>query len=144
VNPISTDLLEEYSRGGRSKPRGPPSSSDPGSGVTPGKLLRLWLRSPWDDYAAVRSVSGEPSIAYRRGAYFQKATIRAFPNPGSVELLQGLSGIQHPNIATVYDVYCFGNKIFTASEYLELSLSDLDFKSFPFQEWEIATTIAEV
>jgi len=144
MKPISTDVWEGFSRGDRSRPDGPPSSPDTGSAVTPGKLLRLWLRSPWEDYTSVRSVSGEPSLAYRRGAYFQKATIRAFPNSGSVGLLQSLSGIQHPNIAKVYDVYCCNDKIFTVSEYLELSLVDLGLQSFPFYEWEIATIIAEV
>jgi hypothetical protein len=144
MKPISSDAWEKFLRSDRSKPEGPPSSSDTGSAITPGKPLRLWLKSPWEDYTSVRSVSGEPSLAYRRGAYFQKATIRAFPNSGGIGLLQSLSGIQHPNIAKLYDVYCCNNKIFTASEYLELSFVDLYFQSFPFDEWEIATIIAEV
>jgi len=48
------------------------------------------------------------------------------------------------NIANIYDVYCHDNKMFIASECLELSLADLDFPSFEFEEWEIATIIAEV
>jgi len=76
--------------------------------------------------------------------YFHRATIREFPNSGGMQLLQALSGIEHPNIAKVYDVYCYDNKIFTASEYLELSLTDINFQSFPFEEWEVATVIVEV
>jgi serine/threonine protein kinase len=89
-------------------------------------------------------VSTESPLAYRRGGYFQIVVIRAFPNSGGIGLLQALAGIQHPNVAKVYDVYCYDNKIFTVSEYLELSLVDLEFQSFPFEEWEIATIIAEV
>lgn len=144
MNPISSDILEEYSGGDHSKPERPLSSPGPGSVVTPGRLLRLWLKSPWEDYTSVRSMSGEPSLACRRGANFQKATIRAFPNSGGIGLLQSLSCIQHPNIAKVYDVYCCDTKIFAALEYFELSLLDLDFQSFPLEEWEVATIIAEV
>lgn len=142
AKPMPTDLLEQYSKGEASRPEspGPPSPSDP----LPGKLLRLWLRPPWEDYTSLRPVSREPSMAYRRGAYFQKAAIRVFPNSGGIGLLQTLSDIQHPNIAKFYDVYCCDNKIFIASEYLELSLMDLDFQSFPAAEWEIATIIFEV
>ncbi|KAH6670154.1 hypothetical protein B0J14DRAFT_445293, partial [Halenospora varia] len=109
-----------------------------------GKLQRLWLRSPWEDYTLVRPASTEPSLASRQGMYFHRATVREFPNSGGVQLLQALSGIDHPNIAKVYDVYCYGNKIVTASEYLELSLTNIDFQSFPFEEWEVATVIVEV
>jgi hypothetical protein len=87
---------------------------------------------------------GESSLAYRKGGYFQKATIRTFPSPGSVRILQRLSDVQHPNIADIYDVYCHEDKLFTATEYLELSLSELDFQTFELEEWEIATIIAEV
>jgi hypothetical protein len=145
VKPIFTDLLVEYSKGYRSKSEEPlVSASDPGSEVTPRKLLRLWLRSPWEDYTLVRAVSTESSLVYRQGAYFQTATVRTFSTSRGVEVLQALSGIQHPNIAKVYDVYCYDNKLFIVSEYLPLSLVDLDFHSFPFEEWEIATMIIEV
>ncbi|XMA20303.1 hypothetical protein WAI453_013094 [Rhynchosporium graminicola] len=41
-------------------------------------------------------------------------------------------------------MYYYGNKISIASEYLELSLADTSFLSFPFDEWEVATIITEV
>jgi serine/threonine protein kinase len=137
MSPMSTDLPLRSSR-----LDGPRLLSD--SGSMPGTLLRLWLRPPWDDYISVCSPNGETSIACRRGSYFQRAFIREFPSLGGLELLQSLSTIQHPNIASIYDVYCAENKIFTATEYMELSLTDLQFHSFPFQEWEIATIIFEV
>ena len=144
VKRISTNLLEEYSKGELPNPHEQPLSPDLESRGTQGKLLRLWLRSPWEDYTLVRPASTEPSLASRQGMYFHRATIREFPNSGGMQLLQALSGIEHPNIAKVYDVYCYDNKIFTASEYLELSLTDINFQSFPFEEWEVATVIVEV
>ena len=144
VKRIYTDLVDEFSKGELSHALEGPLSPYPESVRSPGKLLRMWLRSPWDDYTLIRSGSVEPSLASCPGKYFSRATIREFPNPGSMELLQALSGIEHPNIAAIYDVYCHGDKIFTASEYLELSLADTNFLSFPFEEWEIATIITEV
>lgn len=58
--------------------------------------------------------------------------------------MQALSSIQYPNIAKLYDVYLYDNKIFVASEYLELSLAELNYHSFLFKEWEIATVTNEV
>jgi hypothetical protein len=140
VKPFSADVLEKSSKNNHVQSEALLPS--PKSDVTPGKLLRLWLRSPWEDYTRVQS--REPSFACRKGAYFHKATIRAFPNSGGIQLLQAFSSFRHPNIANVYDVYCYDNSIFVASEYLELSLNELDFHFFLFAEWEIATIIVEV
>ncbi|CZT07747.1 uncharacterized protein RCO7_11237 [Rhynchosporium graminicola] len=144
VKRIYTDLVDEFSRGELSHALEGPLSPYPGSVRSPGKLLRMWLRSPWNDYTLIGSGSVEPSLVSCQGKYFSRATIREFPNPGSMELLQALSEIEHPNIAAIYDVYCYGNKISIASEYLELSLADTSFLSFPFDEWEVATIITEV
>lgn len=86
----------------------------------------------------------EPVLTCRYGTYFHKASIRAFQSSGGIGLLQTLSNIQHPNIAKLYEVYLFRDKIFVASEHLSLSLAELNLPSFPFDEWEIATVITEV
>lgn len=113
--------------------------------ITPG-LLRVWLKSPWANYDAVgrRSLSGGVALAHRKSGYFSKAAIRAFPGPGSVSMLQRLSNIRHPNLASIYDVYSYKGNIFVATEYLEITLKELGFDQFLLQEWEIATIIAEV
>jgi serine/threonine protein kinase len=112
-----------------------------------GSLLRVWwLLSPWEHYTSVEqlSSSGGSTLVYRNGAYFSKATMRVFPYPRNIQSLQLLSDIRHPNIAKIYDVYCHEGRLFVATEYLELSLPDLDFHLFEMEEWEIATIIAEV
>jgi hypothetical protein len=156
VKPIPTDLFQEYFRRERpSEPKKSPST-DPGTPgeLTQGSLLRIWLKPPWDDYAGTGSerdsvllgstATAEPVLACHRKTYFSKASIRAFQSSGGVTVLQALSSIQHPNIAKLYDVYLYDDKIFVASEYLELSLAELNFHSFPFEEWEIATVTNEV
>lgn len=152
VKPISTDLLQEYSHHSEPGPRDSPSSTDSGAGLTPRHLLRIWLRPPWDDYVGGGlpedqtdfCSTAEPVLACRRGTYFRKASIRTFRSSGGVKLLQVLSNIQHPNIATLYDIYLHQDMIFFASEHLSLSLSDIDFRTFPCEEWEIATVVCEV
>ncbi|KAH8674848.1 hypothetical protein BGZ60DRAFT_372764, partial [Tricladium varicosporioides] len=52
--------------------------------------------------------------------------------------------VQHPNIADILDVYFYDGKLCIVSEYLEVSLLDLEFKRLAPEEWEIATIIAEV
>jgi serine/threonine protein kinase len=130
VKPISVDVLEELAKDNRIKSE--VLLSSPKSDVTPGKFLRLWVRSPWEDYTCVQS--RDPSFAFRNRAYFQKTKIRAFPNSSGIQLLQLFSSFRHPNIANVYDVYCYDDSIFVALEYLELSLNELDFHSFLFAE----------
>jgi hypothetical protein len=147
VKPISTNLGAEYSKAasGVYRDRSPREISN--GAATPVRLLRVWLKSPWNDYSSIRTLSssGESQLAYRKGGYFQKATIKVFScSGGSVRILQQLSHIQHPNLATIYDVYCYEDKICTAIEYLELSLAELDFEYFELEEWEVATIIAEV
>jgi hypothetical protein len=116
------------------------------TGTTWKSLLRVWLISPWEDYTSAEqlSSSGGSTLACRKGAYFSKATIRVFPYPRNVQVLRLLSDIRHPNLAKIYNLYCYEGKLFVATEYLELSLSDLDFHNFEVDEWEIATIIAEV
>ncbi|KIM93506.1 hypothetical protein OIDMADRAFT_80273, partial [Oidiodendron maius Zn] len=118
-----------------------------------GSLLRIWLKPPWDDYASpglerddivLISTATTPVLVCHRRAYFRMASIRAFQTSGGVKILQDLSSIQHPNIASIYDVYLYDGTVFIASEYLQFSLAELDFHSFPFEEWEIATVANEV
>ena len=144
AKPISTNLGAEYLKGasGVYRDRSPREISN--GAATPVRLLRVWLRSPWNDYSSIGalSLSGESQLAYRIGGYFQKASIKVFScSGGSMQILQQLSHIQHPNLATIYDVYCYEDKICMAIEYLELSLAELDFQSFELEEWEVATII---
>ncbi|TGO07233.1 hypothetical protein BTUL_0306g00120 [Botrytis tulipae] len=110
-----------------------------------GNLLRVWLRSPWDDYQPVAPITSMGCLlACRKGDYFVKVRVGVYEEDDTVQFLQSLSMIQHTNISRILDVYCDENKLFIASEYLELSLVDIDFHMFEFDEWEVATIIREV
>ncbi|APA13371.1 predicted protein [Sclerotinia sclerotiorum 1980 UF-70] len=110
-----------------------------------GNLLRVWLTSPWGDYQSIAPITAKGCLlACRKGDYFEKVTIGVYEGDDTLQFLQALSVIQHANISKILDIYCDENKIFIASEYFELSLVDLDFQMFEFDEWEIATIITEV
>lgn len=108
-------------------------------------LLRVSLCDPWKDYEAVTPITEKGSfLTYRNDTYFVKATIEVYEGENTGIFLKALCDIQHSAISKIFDVYSYESKIFIASEYLELSLIDLEFHSFQFDEWEIATIIKEV
>jgi hypothetical protein len=109
-------------------------------------LLRVWLSDPWEDYRFIRRLSPQHQgiVAYRTGSYFNLAMIRDFWTSDTFRTLHALNDIQHSNIACIYDVYCHDEKLSIATEYLAISLVELDYQAFALEEWEIATIITEV
>jgi hypothetical protein len=84
-------------------------------------------------------------VARRKASYFKLANIRQCHSSDVLdEQPRLLSSIQHPNIATVYDLYCDDDKIFLVTEHLHISISQLDFQKYELEEWEMATIMAEV
>jgi hypothetical protein len=107
------------------------------------RMLRILLGDPWDDYDYICYL-GQDMIARRKASYFKLVNIRQCHSPDVLEKSRLLSSIQHPNIATVYDLYCDDDKIFLVTEHLHISISQLEFQKYELEEWEIATIIAEV
>jgi serine/threonine protein kinase len=108
------------------------------------RILRIFLGDPWDDYNVVRYLR-QDMIARRKASYFKLVNIRPCQTSDILdEQPRILSSIQHPNIATVYDIYCDDDKVFLITEHLHLSILQLDFQKYELEEWEIATIIAEV
>jgi len=108
------------------------------------RILRIFLRDPWDDYDYVRYLRKD-IVARRKVSYFKLVNIRQYHSSDVLdEQPHLLSSIQHPNIATVYDLYCDDDKIFLVTEHLHISISQLEFQKYELEEWEIATIIAEV
>jgi serine/threonine protein kinase len=61
-----------------------------------------------------------------------------------LQMLELLAQVQHPNIADILDVYFYDGQLCIVSEYLDVSLLDLEFNRLAPEEWEIATIVAEV
>ncbi len=110
-----------------------------------GKLLRVWLKSPWDDYRDIGYLHSTPQarLVYHISSYFNLAVMREQAVDALLPI-QALSSIQHPNIAKTYEVYLYDQRSFVITEYLELSLAQVDFHRYDLEEWEIATIVVQV
>jgi serine/threonine protein kinase len=135
-----------------------PSSSKSADGVhsrttetaTPGtfrRILRILLGDPWDDYDYIGHLD-QVVLARHKASYFKLVNIRQFYCLNALEHAlqqsQILSSIQHPNIASIYDVYCCDDSTFLVTEHLNICISQLELQKYDLEEWEIATIIAEV
>ena len=109
------------------------------------RILRVFLGDPWNDYEYIHYID-QVMLARDISSYFKLVNIRQYPTSNILEQVRIISTIQHPNLATVYDVYCDNEEAnaFVITENLGISISQLDFQKFELEEWEIATIIAEV
>ncbi len=80
----------------------------------------------------------------RQKGHLSPAIIRKSFSPTPLQMLELLARVQHPNIADILDVYFYEGQLCIVSEYLDISLLDLDFNKLAPEEWEIATIVAEV
>jgi hypothetical protein len=110
---------------------------------TVNRMIRILLGDPLDDYNYV-SCHGGDLVATGKASYFKLVNIRQCHSPDAIEQSRLLSRIHSPNIATVYGLYCDGNKIFVVTEHLDIFLSQLEVWKYELEEWEMATIIAEV
>lgn len=107
------------------------------------RMLRILLKSPWDDYRYIRHL-GQAKLAQRKDSSFQLTEIREVSELGIAGEPPILPRIQHPNIATIHDIYSHNNTIFSVTEHLEVSFAQLEVQKYDLEEREIATIIASV
>jgi len=109
------------------------------------RLLRIDFKDPSDDYEFVQELrSNEGTLVCHRKSHLQPAIIRKSFSPTPLQMLESLARIQHSNIADILDAYYYEGQLCIVSEYLDVSLHDLDFNRLAPEEWEIATIISEV
>ncbi|KFY03302.1 hypothetical protein V490_00219 [Pseudogymnoascus sp. VKM F-3557] len=85
----------------------------------PATMFTIKFESPWVEYEYIRQSD-------------------------QVTVSQVLARVSHPNIASIYGVYSYIDKLLVVTEHLDISLAQLDFQSYEIEEWEIATIVAEV
>ena len=119
------------------------STLEPAPPRTVNRMLRILLRDPWDDYDYIWYLD-QDMLASRKAAYFELVNIQQCHSFNVLQHSRILPTIHHPNVATIYDVYCHDNKTFLITEHLDISISQLEIQNCELEEWEIATIIAEV
>jgi hypothetical protein len=107
------------------------------------RILRILLRDPWDDFDYVMSLD-QGALAIRKGSFFKLVSIQPFQGAAILQQTRMLAGLQHPNVASIYDVYSHGEEQFLIMEHLSVRISHLKFQEHELEEWEIATIISEV
>lgn len=109
------------------------------------RLLRIDFKDPEEDYAFVQKLrSNQGTLVCRRKNHLYPAIIRESFSPTPLQMIELLAQVQHPNIADICDVYFHDGQLCIVSEYLDVSLQDLQFNRLALEEWEIATIVAEV
>jgi hypothetical protein len=109
--------------------------------------LAVWSRSPWDDYRHIAYLhsSQQARLVYHKASYFDLAVVREQPSSfNDLTSFKVLSQIHHANIAKTYDVYFDDGMTFVITEYLDLSLAQINFEMHQLEEWEMATIIDQV
>ena len=120
--------------------------SGPTKSATPNlvkKLVRIFIEDPWNDYEYIQDL-GQVMLARHKAFYFKLVDIRQLHCVEPPQEVQILSRIQHPNVASLHDIYCFDSKTFLIGEHLEFGISQLELQNYELEEWEIATIIKEV
>lgn len=108
-------------------------------------LLRIEFKDPKEDYTFIHEIhSNQGMLVCHRKSRFHLAVIRESFSPIPLQMLEVLAQIRHPNIADILDVYYHDNKLWVVSEYVDVSMLDLEFKRLAPEEWEIAMIIGEV
>ena len=109
------------------------------------RLLRIDFKNPKEDYTFVQELrSNQGTLVCHRKNRLHLAVIRESFSPVPLQMLELLAQVQHPNIADILDVYFYDGQLCIVSEYLDVSLLDLEFNRLAPEEWEIATIVAEV
>jgi serine/threonine protein kinase len=83
-------------------------------------------------------------IVRQRALYFRLANIQESTTVNALQQSRILSRIAHPNIANIYGVYSYNDKLSLVTEHLDISLADFECLSCELEEWEIATITTEV
>ena len=100
----------------------PSQVTGPASSGTCHRILRVFLGDPWGDYEYIRHIS-QVMLARDLSSYFRLVNIRQYSTSNVLEQVKIISTVQHPNLATVYNVYCDNEKSFLITENLSISIS---------------------
>lgn len=109
----------------------------------PTKMFVIKFETPWKDYDYIKR-RGQIILVRQRSSYFRLANLQEFPARNVIQQTKVLARVSHPNIASIYGLYYYADKILLVTEHLDISLDQLDFQSYALEEWEIATIVAEV
>ncbi|KAF8852976.1 hypothetical protein BDZ45DRAFT_599209 [Acephala macrosclerotiorum] len=103
-------------------------------------LVRVHFKDPKADYIFIKQIQpDEGYLACHRKKRWELGIVRESYSTAPLQVLELFSQVQHPNVASINEIYFFGERLYVVGEYLDVSLLDLGFQLLPPEEWEIAT-----
>lgn len=107
-------------------------------------MIRIWLKSPWEEYDPVQKLNN-CVLAKHKTRYFRIVNIKQLVDCQDVlGRSRVLFSVQHPNIASIYDIYSYESRAFLVTEHLHICISEVELQNHDMREWEIATIFSEV
>jgi hypothetical protein len=137
-------------------PRLPPKLKEPESLFVPQEIcspeeppfdsLPLRRASPWEFYTKAyrRELGASVVVACKNPATFELFAVKCIAGSEVNEQAQILRQVRHENFLTCYEIFVCDDTIFTVSEYMAISLADLNGSAIPPNEVQIATIIHQV
>lgn len=109
-------------------------------------LLPLRRGSPWEYYVKAyrRELGGSVVVACKNPATFELFAVKCIVGSEVNNKAQVLRQIRQENFLTCYEIFVFDNAIFTVSECMAISLTDLNGSAISPNEIQIATIIHQV
>lgn len=109
-------------------------------------LLPLRRASPWEYYTKVyrRELGDSVVVASRNPATFELFAVKCIVGSEVNNKAQALRQIRQENFLPCYEIFVFDDAMFTVSECMAISLTDLNGSAILPNEFQIATIIHQV
>jgi len=108
--------------------------------------LPLRRASPWEYYTKAyrRELGGSVVVVCKNPATFELFAVKCIAGSEVNDKAQVLRQVRHENFLTCYEIFGLDDAIFTVSECMAISLTDLNGSAIPPNEIQIATIIHQV
>jgi len=106
-------------------------------------ILQVFLKDPWVDYDYICDID-QVKLARNKSSYFKLVNIRYSSTCTTLEQVKTISALQHTNIVTIAQVYCYNGIMYFVADSLGICISRLGYQEYHLEEWELATIIKEV
>jgi hypothetical protein len=109
-------------------------------------LLPLRRASPWHYYTKAyrRELGGSVVVASKLPATFELFAVKCTAGSEVNDQAHTLRQIRHENFLTCIEIFAFENAVYTVSECMAISLTDLNGSAIPPNEIQVATIAHEV
>lgn len=109
-------------------------------------FLPVKRASPWEYYNKIyrRELGGSVVVASKIPATFELFVVKSIAGLDVDDKAQVLRQVRHENILACYEIFGLHDAIFIVSEYMAISLTDLNGSAVPPSEIQIATIIHQV